>query len=158
VLPKGLIDYYRSEEGGWFLRLIEREEGVKLTMKTHERKLARIGRIAKYLADRDGKLLFGTDTPSSPTYANPPGYNGYLEMKRWVSGGVPLPKLLNAATLANARALKLEGTLGSIEPGKVANLLLLAKDPYESIEAYDSIETVILRGRALARPELEARN
>ena len=29
-------------------------------------------------ASSGGRLLFGSDTPSGPVYANPPGYNGYL--------------------------------------------------------------------------------
>ena len=41
-----------------------------------------------------------------------------------------------------------------MEGGKVANLLLLAKDPLESVTAYDAIDVVISRGRAIDRGAL----
>ena len=44
-----------------------------------------------------------------------------------------------------------------MEPGKVANLLLLRADPLQSVEAYDTIETVFLHGRPIPRAVLSAR-
>ena len=41
-------------------------------------------------------------------------------------------------------------------PGKRANLLLLRKDPAQTVEAYDEIVKVILRGRVIDRAELVA--
>ncbi|MGH7457390.1 MAG: hypothetical protein ACRENG_38935, partial [bacterium] len=44
----------------------------------------------------------------------------------------------------------------TIQPGKIANLLLLKKNPLETVEAYDAIATVVLRGQALTRATLSA--
>jgi hypothetical protein len=41
-----------------------------------------------YMDQHHARLLFGTDTRSSPTYANPPGLNGCLEMRHLVDAGV----------------------------------------------------------------------
>jgi len=44
--------------------------------------------------------------------------------------------------------------LGTVEPGKIANLLLLCADPLASVEAWNEIETVILHGELIPRESL----
>jgi imidazolonepropionase-like amidohydrolase len=101
-------------------------------------------------------LIFGSDTPGVDGFGNPPGLNGRLELQNWADAGAPLPLILRAATLDNARALGLSQELGSIEIGKKADLLLLRENPLEHISAYDSIETVFLKGEPIAREALRA--
>src|SRR5256885_17226431 len=100
--------------------------------------LSRNDRATAYLAAHHANLLFGTDTPSAPTYANPPGLNGWLEMQRLVAAGATAAQIFQAATLANARALELDRDIGTVEVGKRANLLLLRQDPTQTVEAYTS--------------------
>lgn len=52
---------------------------------------------------------------------------------------------------------RLDDRIGTVEPGKVANLLLLGASPLESVTAYDAIETVFLQGEPLRRSALSAR-
>ena len=66
--------------------------------------------------------------------------------------------MLQAATINNAKAFNLEDTLGRIEVGKKANLLLLKQNPLLTVEAYNSIEIVFMNGRPVARQDLAARN
>jgi hypothetical protein len=49
-----------------------------------------------------GRLLFGSDTPSDDTYANPPGCNGYLELRELEKAGISPRQILDAATRVNA--------------------------------------------------------
>jgi imidazolonepropionase-like amidohydrolase len=44
---------------------------------------------------------------------------------------------------------RLDDRIGTVEPGKIANLLLLKASPLENVEAYDAIETVFLHGQPL---------
>ena len=75
-----------------------------------------------------------------------------------VTGARPAEqKLFRALTLDNARRLGLQKQIGTVEPGKTANLLLLRADPVRSVEAYDTIEMVFLHGRPIPRAELSAR-
>ena len=104
-----------------------------------------------------GRLVFGSDTPSAPTYGNPPRLNGFLELERLAAAGVPLPRLLEGATLEAARAFHLDRRYGTIEAGKVANLLLLRANPLATVEAYDAIDLVIVRGRVIDRSVLAVR-
>ncbi len=110
--------------------------------------------------DRQGvELLFGTDTSvGSFGWGNPPGLNGYWEMRAWAEAGLSLETILDAATWRNARALHLEDELGTVEPGKRADLLLLNQNPLESVHAYDDIEWVILDGQPIARRTLSAQS
>jgi imidazolonepropionase-like amidohydrolase len=112
--------------------------------------------VTRYLALHNARLLFGTDTPSAPIYTNPPGLNGLYEMRRWIAAGVGTRQLFRAATIDNARIMRLDRDIGSIEKGKRANLLLLRANPMESVEAYNTIEAVFLGGRLIRRETLSA--
>lgn len=119
--------------------------------------IARVTAALSYLAVNGGNLSFGSDTPSDPTFANPPGLNGRLEMNNWIAAGVTPTTLFRAATIGNAEFFGLQDILGTVEHGKTADLLLITKNPVESIAAYDTIEIVILEGNVLLRSELSAR-
>jgi imidazolonepropionase-like amidohydrolase len=103
-------------------------------------------------------LIFGTDTPAGDGIGNPPGLNGRWEIQNWADAGASPAQILRAATIDNAAALGLQGSLGTIEPGKQADLLLLRSNPLRNVRAYDSIELVILRGRPIHRSELKPTN
>ncbi len=166
VLPSNLIDWYRSPEGQWFRAVIAQD--VKLPANADPSQLERVinegigpvidrGKQATaYVVARHGRILFGTDTPSAPTYANPPGLNGWLEMHRLIDAGETPAQIFKSATLTNARALKLDGDIGTVRVGKRANLLLLRQDPTQTIDAYAGIAKVLLNGRVLDPAELAA--
>jgi imidazolonepropionase-like amidohydrolase len=116
--------------------------------------LRRVRQVVAYLASKDANFLFGTDTPSSPTYGNLPGLNGYLEMRELQKAGLSLKQIFRAATINNAREFKIDSQVGTIEPGKIANLVLLKKSPLESVDAYDSIVTVWIHGKQITRDSL----
>jgi imidazolonepropionase-like amidohydrolase len=65
-----------------------------------------------------------------------------------------LALILRAATLDNAIALGLAQDLGSIEPGKRADLLLLTQNPLQTISAYDAIELILRNGQPIPRESL----
>lgn len=117
----------------------------------------RYRRLLRRLHAAGASFLFGTDTAvGTPGWGNPPGLSGFREMQAWLAAGIDLGSLLRAATLDNAKAFGLERELGSIEVGKRADLLLLAANPLETIDAYDRIEQVILGGRVIERDSLAA--
>jgi imidazolonepropionase-like amidohydrolase len=158
VTPKEMLEWFQSPEGKWFGKELN-ENGApdSAMLKEYEQDwLRRVRQVVAYLASRDANFVFGTDTPSSPTYGNLPGLNGYLEMKQLQKAGMSLAQIFRAATLDNAREFKMESQLGSIEPGKIANLVLLKKSPLESVDAYDSITTVWVHGKVVPRDGLAA--
>jgi imidazolonepropionase-like amidohydrolase len=75
-------------------------------------------------------------------------------MKQLQNAGMSLAQILKAATINNARKFKMDSQLGTIEPGKIANLVLMKKSPLETVDAYDSITTVFIHGKAVPRDSL----
>jgi hypothetical protein len=166
VLPAGLIEWYRSAEGQWFHDELlgglrpSKDADPKAVVAQFEGTFAmlidRDEHATGYLASHGARLLFGTDTPSAPTYANPPGLNGWFEMQRLVAAGMTAAQIFRAATLSNAQALKLDRDIGTVQVGKRANLLLLRQDPTQTIQAYADIAKIILGGRVIDAAELVA--
>ncbi len=77
-------------------------------------------------------------------------------MQQLRKAGESLEQIFKSATISNARELKIDTQVGTIEAGKVANLVLLDKSPLENVEAYEGIVTVWIHGRAIARAALAA--
>jgi len=158
VVPKPLAQWYLTPEAQAF------KEGIGDPGMTNAQVIAAfeqgplhaVRQVVAYLAGKDANFLFGTDTPSAPTYGNLPGLNGYLEMQQLQKAGMSLQQIFQAATINNAREFKLDQQLGTIEPGKTANLLLLKKSPLTSIDAYDSIATIWVHGTETKRDRLTA--
>ena len=158
VVPKELLTWFRTPEGHWFGNLINEDHlsDEQFRKIYDEGPLRRVRQTTAYLAQKNANFTFGTDTPSGPTYGNLPGLNGYLEMQQLHNAGLSLTQIFQAATINNARKLKLDSQLGTIEAGKAASLLLLSKSPLDSIDAYDSISTIFVHGHPIARATLTA--
>jgi imidazolonepropionase-like amidohydrolase len=54
---------------------------------------------------------------------------------------------LEVATLQGARYLGMDADIGSLEPGKLADLIVLARNPLDDIRNTDSVQMVMLNGR-----------
>jgi hypothetical protein len=158
VIPAELLEWFDSPEGKWFKKEIADADAPDAAVLEgfEQGPLRRVRQVVTYLANQDANFLFGTDTPSAPTYGNLPGLNGYLEMQQLQKAGLSLNQIFRAATINNAREFKLDSQIGTIEPGKIANLVLLKKSPLESVDAYDSIVTVWVHGRPISRDSLAA--
>lgn len=157
TLSKEMIDWYRSDEGQWFAQEIIGQSSPQEVDALYTDIQSRGQLALKYVADNGGTVLFGTDTPSAPTYGNQPGFTGYVELVKMYEAGLSLDKILASATVNNAKAFHLDSVVGSIEVGKRANLVLLNKNPLKEIEAYNDINTVIVSGKSIARKDLSIR-
>lgn len=164
VLPAELIEWYGSKEyasgmGGWHADMVKGADFNAQAVKAHRLGTVERGtQVTRALAESGARLLFGSDTPSDMIYTNPPGLNARREMDNWMAAGVSLEMLFRALTIENARVLHLDRKIGTVEPGKVANLVLLRANPLDTVQAYDTIETVFLHGRPIPRAELSARS
>lgn len=157
ILPQWQIDWYLSESGQWFANEFVKDWGgvaKQDIIASMSAKQLNGQRVVKYLYDNGGTILLASDTPPSPTYASQPGLATFWELQDMAKAGMDLNGILAAATLNNAKAYNLESDYGTVEKGKVANLLLLNSNPLENINAYNKIDKVILQGKVINRASL----
>jgi imidazolonepropionase-like amidohydrolase len=92
------------------------------------------------------KIAFGTDTGVSPHGDNA------KEFVYMVEAGMPPMKAIQAATLEAARLLRAESELGSIEKGKLADLVAVKRDPLADVAALSDVAFVMKGGAIAKRP------
>jgi imidazolonepropionase-like amidohydrolase len=88
-------------------------------------------------------LATGTDAPT-PTASPWPGVFDEMDLLR--KSGVPPLEVLRAATVNGAKALKREGEMGTLEPGKLANIAFLAENPLAQKARWRSVVLTVKRG------------
>ena len=89
------------------------------------------------------KVVVGSHT-SAPFAKSGEAYQRELELL--VDAGMSPMEVIGSATIHNAFFFGAEDRLGSIEPGKVADLLVVDGDPSENIEAMKQVRYVMLNG------------
>jgi imidazolonepropionase-like amidohydrolase len=163
VVPPRLLAWYRTEPAQWFKREVFGPNVDGAAVLAGRRAAGERWatsdpgmRALRHLYELGQPMLLGSDTPSGPTYGNQPGYDTYKEMQLMAQAGIPLSAIFAAATINNARQFKLEKDYGTVEKGKIANLLLLDANPLASVEAWTRIDKVILRGEPIDRETLAA--
>lgn len=109
--------------------------------------------LVKQLDDAGVPILLGTDAGGELVVA---GFSALDELRELVSCGLSPYRALRAATVAPARFLKKENELGTIEPGKAADLVLLRGNPLADIENVSLLAGVMLHGRWLEQAALHA--
>ena len=92
-------------------------------------------------------ILTGTD---APLRNSPPGFGLHEELGLLVSGGMTPFEALRSATLEPARYFGMLDSLGTIAPGKLADLLLLDANPLQDIRNTRRISAVVANGRLYA--------
>lgn len=105
------------------------------------------------VAHRSGvRFLAGTDSTLPFVY---PGFSVHDELGLFVKAGLSPFQALQTATLNPAMFLGLERSLGTVQTGKIANLVLLDANPLEEIGNTQRIYAVVLRGRVFTRSDLD---
>jgi len=105
-------------------------------------------RMTKRLYDSGVPLVAGTD--------NVEGLMLHRELELWVKAGIPPGKVLQVATLGAAKVAKADRELGSIQPGKRADLVLISGDPVRNISDIRRCTLVIRNGAEYRSAELYA--
>lgn len=95
-------------------------------------------------------ILTGTD---APLRNSPPGFGLHFELGWLVRAGLSPREALAAATLGAATFLGRQDSLGSVAPGKLADLVLLDRNPILDIANTRAIHAVVADGRLVTRKE-----
>ena len=96
-------------------------------------------------------VLAGTDAGLGSSY---PGESLHQELELLVAAGLTPAEALRSATLEPADYLEATASLGAVEPGKLADLVLLDANPLTDIRNTRKIAAVILGGKYLPKAQL----
>jgi dihydroorotase-like cyclic amidohydrolase len=97
-------------------------------------------------------FLAGTDAPQIHVI---PGFSLHTELALLVQAGFTPKEALQSATIAPARFMEREKDLGTIEPGKFADAVLLEANPLDDINNTKKIAAVVLNGRYFPKRALQ---
>lgn len=98
------------------------------------------------------KFLAGTDTPFPFCI---PGFSLHEELALLVHSGLTPMQAIQTATSNSAKFLGVESSLGTIEKGKLADVVLLGANPLAYIENISQIEAVVANGKYYPKQELD---
>ena len=128
--PLTVQRYFRSGGGG-----LPVPDGMD---ETYKQSAEAFLKMVKLLYDNGIPIVAGTD--------NLAGFTLHLEMENYVKAGIPPNEVLKIATLGNATVLGRQSEIGSIEPGKRANLVLIDGDPTRNISDIRRVKWVLRDG------------
>ncbi len=109
--------------------------------------------IVKRLKAAGVPFLAGTDTPAGVGVM--PGFSLHRELERFVAAGFTPLEALQTATINPAKYFDRVKDFGSVERGKVADLVLLSADPTAVITNTRTILGVVAAGRYVPRAEID---
>jgi imidazolonepropionase-like amidohydrolase len=103
--------------------------------------------MAKTFYDAGVPIVAGTDSLA--------GFSLHRELELYEKAGIPAPKVLQLATLGAARVVKRDGELGSVAPGKLADVILVDGDPATHISDIRRVKTVVKDGVVFQVAEID---
>jgi imidazolonepropionase-like amidohydrolase len=107
-----------------------------------------VARGAKQVMDAGGTVCLGG-------HGQMQGLGPHWELWAFVQGGMTPAQALHTVCQGGAKALGMDRDLGSIEPGMLADFVVLEKNPLEDIHNSTSVERVIKNGVEYSPKELE---
>jgi imidazolonepropionase-like amidohydrolase len=100
------------------------------------------------LSDEGVRIAMGTDSGVATRFQ---GYFEHLELELMVDAGLTPMQALVAATGDAASCMGLDASLGTIEPGKRADFVVLTSNPLDDIMNTREIESVWIEGKRIER-------
>ena len=132
--------------------IVEMKAATSLRIKNNPAFLSSFGNIqktVKAMIDQGGHVTPGTDSPIIQ-----PGLSYHAELQSWVDGGISPYETLRSATLFSAEALGVSKDIGTLENGKLADLVIVDGDPLKNIKDVLNVNTVIRNGEVFLIDEL----
>ena len=130
------------------LKTTVRDEFAKRTWTTWMKVMTPVAQENLRLIDAAGGVIaLGSDQSSGPA--------SHRELELMVNGGIPAVAAIRIATLNAAIFMGKERDMGSVEEGKLADLVLLLADPLVDIRNAERIDMVIKGGAVVDRGTLD---
>jgi imidazolonepropionase-like amidohydrolase len=109
--------------------------------------------IVKKMNQAGVPFLAGTDCPAGVDVL--PGFSLHLELQRFIAAGFTPLQALQTATINPAKFLDRQRDFGTVEAGKIADLVLLDANPLDDIRNTQKIAGVVSAGRYFSRSNLD---
>ena len=116
-------------------------------MQQNTESLQKTREFIRRFVQAGGKMITGPDTGARSSATNIAGLAMHVEMEAFVNAGMTPMQAILASTKWSAELLRKEQDLGTVEPGKLADLILIEGDPLADIRVTQNIRTVILDGQ-----------
>jgi hypothetical protein len=144
----GVMEMPDSIRSGWEARAAGRRDNwsaqdFDLAQRAFGVSLAFAGEVRR----AGGKLLVGSDAPNPFVV---PGASLHRELELLARVGLSPMEVLVAVTRCNAEALGLDHDLGTLAPGKLADVVLLDANPLEHIANSQNVRLVLQDGKVVA--------
>ncbi|MDH3648496.1 MAG: amidohydrolase family protein [Saprospiraceae bacterium] len=146
-IPGSLRYTWRQSKERMMENLDYEEAGYRQFIQVREK-------VLKALHDAGVPLLLGSDAPQ---VANVPGFSIHHEMQDMIDVGLSPQQVLRTGTVNVATFFNRSDEFGTIEPGKIADLVLLSNNPLEDISHAQEIEGVMYRGHWLSKEYIQDR-
>ena len=150
----GLAYWLRASVDGWRRTAVTRLEASDSAQRAFEERATRRLGLIKKLHDAKVPLLAGTDAPAG--YDLVPGTSLHRELQLLVRAGLTPLEALQTATLNPAVFFGKTAEWGTVATGKVADLVILSRNPLVDISNTRSIVAVVADGRYYSARELDA--
>lgn len=143
--------YWRSHTEVWKHPLLQKHEPEAiLVARNARREIAPDGDYKDDDNAREAAKLARRGVPVSiGAHGQEPGIAAHWELWSFVRGGMTPVEALRAGTIEAARSLGYDADIGSLEPGKLADIVVLDADPTRDIRNSDKVSKVMLGGRLL---------
>jgi imidazolonepropionase-like amidohydrolase len=105
---------------------------------------AKVLQLTKIMYDNGVQILSGTDIPN---FGLVPGASLHNELELLVEAGIKPVEVIKIATNNGATALGIDDRVGTIQPEKQADMIILSENPIENISNTKEIEAVLVDGR-----------
>ncbi|MBT31440.1 MAG: hypothetical protein CMO01_17430 [Thalassobius sp.] len=145
------FDYYPDSLVDQYTARLERSYPPEL-MDAYKTTYAGYLQLIRDFEKYEVPFLAGTDT--SPARPVLPGRSLHQELQLMQESGVRPATLLKAATMYPARFMQAEDKYGTVEEGKMADLVLLNQNPLNDIAHAQKISAVILKGKLYSKEQL----
>ena len=99
-------------------------------------------------------ILAGCDAAALNSFIYP-GESLISELQLYQQAGMDPPDVLRSATINGATFMRRSNTMGSIDEGKMADLVLLEENPLQNIEAVKKVCAVFTKGKYFDRAALD---
>jgi len=126
------------------LAVFEKQAGDKDATETHVRAFSQMLKFVGMIKRAGGHIVVGSH--SSVPHAER-GWAYQRELEMLVASGLTPMEALVAGTMENARFFRIADRLGSIEAGKLADLILIDGDPLKDMAAMRRVKRVMLNGK-----------